>query len=303
MSDCAPPCPRSACHCVRYAADCWQSWLSLTTARYEGALPKWTIKACQAFAKESYGVTLVLAKPGGRVFTGESVQELRMRSTEHSFKTGFFLCVEVANVVPAIYDAREARSSRHLAAGGQHTPLDSTSLSRHRLPHDGTAWLAWRHDVKQPGQGSSDTLSYDRPVPSDGAGKPTPASRPDNPATAVLPESLTDDGATAGERPGRTDPSAVTPAPQGPISLTPSETPATGPVGERAPGAFRVGDQVDHFEIVGLVGQGGMGCVYKALDRDLGRTVAIKTLHGIDRHLRRHTLPRDGVPVRPQPGG
>jgi serine/threonine-protein kinase len=41
---------------------------------------------------------------------------------------------------------------------------------------------------------------------------------------------------------------------------------------------------VDNFEIVGLVGQGGMGCVYKAIDRDLGRTVAIKTLHGIDQH-------------------
>jgi serine/threonine-protein kinase len=41
---------------------------------------------------------------------------------------------------------------------------------------------------------------------------------------------------------------------------------------------------VDNFEIVGLVGQGGMGCVYKAIDRDLDRTVAIKTLHGIDQH-------------------
>ena len=139
--------------------------------------------------------------------------------------------------------------------------------------------------MNKPGQGSSDTLSYDRPVPPDGAGKPSPASRPDNPATAVLPDSLTEDSATAGERPGsRTDPLAVAPAPQVPISLTPSETPATGPVAERAPGAFRAGDQVDHFEIVGLVGQGGMGCVYKALDRDLGRTVAIKTLHGIDQH-------------------
>ena len=131
---------------------------------------------------------------------------------------------------------------------------------------------------------NSDTLSYDRPAPPDGAGRPTPASRPDNPATAVLPDSLTEDSATAGERPGRTDPLAVAPAPQVPISLTPSETPATGPVAERAPGAFRAGDQVDHFEIVGLVGQGGMGCVYKALDRELGRTVAIKTLHGIDQH-------------------
>jgi serine/threonine protein kinase len=139
--------------------------------------------------------------------------------------------------------------------------------------------------VNKPGQGSSDTLSYDRPVPPDGAGKPAPAPRPDNPATAVLPVSFAEDGATAGERPGRrTDPLAVAPAPQVPMSFTPSETPATGPVVERAPGIFRAGDQVDHFEIVGLVGQGGMGCVYKALDRDLGRTVAIKTLHGIDQH-------------------
>ena len=139
--------------------------------------------------------------------------------------------------------------------------------------------------MNKPGQGSSDTLSYDRPVPPDGAGKPTPASPPDNPATAVLPESLAEDSATAGERPGRrTDPLAVAPGPQVPISLTPSETPTPGPVVERAPGAFRAGDHVDHFEVVGLVGQGGMGCVYKALDRDLGRTVAIKTLHGIDQH-------------------
>jgi serine/threonine-protein kinase len=105
----------------------------------------------------------------------------------------------------------------------------------------------------------------------------------------VLPDSFAEDGrapegATARERPGRTDPLAVAPAPQAPISLTPSETPAPSPVVEKAPGAFRAGDHVDHFEIVGLVGQGGMGCVYKAFDRDLGRTVAIKTLHGIDQH-------------------
>ena len=139
-------------------------------------------------------------------------------------------------------------------------------------------------NVNKPGQGSSNTLSYDRPAPLDGAGKPSPASRPDSPATSVLPDSLAGDGATACERPGRTDPPAVAPVPEVPISLTPSETPATGPVVERAPGVFRAGDQVDHFEIVGLIGQGGMGCVYKALDRELGRPVAIKTLHGIDQH-------------------
>jgi serine/threonine-protein kinase len=138
--------------------------------------------------------------------------------------------------------------------------------------------------VKQPGQSDPDTLSYDRPRPQDGAGKQPPA---DYPATAVLPDSpveggSTEDGATARVRPLRTDPLAVGPAPHGSLSLTPPET--SGSPVEPITGAFRPGEQVDHFEIVGLVGKGGMGCVYKAFDRDLGRTVAIKTLHGIDQH-------------------
>jgi serine/threonine-protein kinase len=138
--------------------------------------------------------------------------------------------------------------------------------------------------VKQPGQSDPDTLSYDRPRPQDRAGKQPPA---DYPTTSVLPDGpvegdSTEDGATARVRPLRTDPLAVGPAPHGSLSLTPPETPGS-PV-EPTTGAFRPGEQVDHFEIVGLVGKGGMGCVYKAFDRDLGRTVAIKTLHGIDQH-------------------
>jgi serine/threonine-protein kinase len=69
------------------------------------------------------------------------------------------------------------------------------------------------------------------------------------------------------------------------------ETPEPRPVVEPSAGAFRPGEQVDHFEIVSLIGKGGMGCVYKAFDRDLGRTVAIKTLHGIDQQ-RSNTLAR-----------
>ena len=138
--------------------------------------------------------------------------------------------------------------------------------------------------MKQPGQSDPDTLSYDRPRPQEGVGKQPPA---DYPTTAVLPDGLvegggTEDGATARVRPLRTDPLAVGPAPHGSLSLTPPETPGS-PV-EPTTGAFRPGEQVDHFEIVGMVGKGGMGCVYKAFDRDLGRTVAIKTLHGIDQH-------------------
>jgi serine/threonine-protein kinase len=145
--------------------------------------------------------------------------------------------------------------------------------------------------VKQPGQSIPDTLSYDRPRPQEGASASPPAAQPDYPATSVLPENPADadagraqDPGTARERPLRMDPLAVGPAPQVPLSLSPPETAAPQPASEPAAGAFRPGDQVDHFEIVSLVGRGGMGCVYKAFDRDLGRTVAIKTLHGIDQH-------------------
>ena len=149
--------------------------------------------------------------------------------------------------------------------------------------------------MKQPGQSIPDTLSYDRARPQEGSSPVPPAPQPDYPATSVLPENPADAGrtqdATGRERPIRMDPLAVGPAPQGPLSLSPPQTAAAQPTIEPIAGAFRPGEQVDHFEIVGLVGRGGMGCVYKAFDRDLGRTVAIKTLHGIDQH-QPHTLAR-----------
>ena len=82
----------------------------VTIAKHEGTLPRWAINACQDFAADRYGVTLLLAKPGAdgkapaRVFTEDSVRELKKRSTEHPTKVGFIVFIELANSGLAVYD-------------------------------------------------------------------------------------------------------------------------------------------------------------------------------------------------------
>src|SRR5918996_2128894 len=44
--------------------------------------------------------------------------------------------------------------------------------------------------------------------------------------------------------------------------------------------AIQPGQCVGPYEIKGLIGEGGMGVVFKARDTRLGRTVAIKTVKG-----------------------
>ncbi len=49
---------------------------------------------------------------------------------------------------------------------------------------------------------------------------------------------------------------------------------------------LRPGERLGRYEIRGLLGRGGMGCVYRALDPSLGREVAIKTLSPVLRRDR-----------------
>ena len=45
--------------------------------------------------------------------------------------------------------------------------------------------------------------------------------------------------------------------------------------------------QIGRYKIVGVIGQGGMGVVYRALDLNMSREVAIKMPHG-DKELLKH---------------
>ena len=55
------------------------------------------------------------------------------------------------------------------------------------------------------------------------------------------------------------------------------------PPGDSSDRALSAGDRVDHFEVMRLLGRGGMGEVYVARDTLLGRKVALKLVH--PRHL------------------
>ena len=50
------------------------------------------------------------------------------------------------------------------------------------------------------------------------------------------------------------------------------------PMASQAPDLFTKGHRIDRYEIRELIGQGGMGAVYRAVDSKLGRTVALKTV-------------------------
>ena len=56
-----------------------------------------------------------------------------------------------------------------------------------------------------------------------------------------------------------------------------------------------IGRRFGHIRVTDVVGQGGMGAVYKAADRELGRPVALKVI----RDSMLHDADGDGVALLP----
>jgi serine/threonine protein kinase/tetratricopeptide (TPR) repeat protein len=145
--------------------------------------------------------------------------------------------------------------------------------SRSRRLPENSAKKPTAPGVRTPFAGESSSSNIPVPPSDEATQIDAPALQQDSDATVLDAQLLVDPQATlidaeATIAPGTSFRRASTPPPR-----------SRAPISDSGAAVFQIGDLVgDRYEILQLLGEGGMGAVYKAADRELDRFVALKVI-------------------------